>query len=115
MVIFSNCKINLGLQILNKRPDGFHNIETAFIPVPWNDVIEIEESNTLSLKIAGGQIKGRTEDNFCIKAYNILKKKYNLPPVKLCLLKNIPSGAGLGGGSSNAANTLKLLNNFFKL
>jgi 4-diphosphocytidyl-2-C-methyl-D-erythritol kinase len=115
MVIFSNCKINFGLHILNKRPDGFHNIETVFIPVPWNDVIEIERSPKLSLEVSGIQIEGNIEDNYCIKAYKILKEKFDLPPVKLCLLKNIPTGAGLGGGSANAAYTLKLLNKFFKL
>jgi 4-diphosphocytidyl-2-C-methyl-D-erythritol kinase len=115
MIAFSSCKINLGLHIINKREDGFHNIETIFYPFEWNDVIEILPSEKLEIEIIGRAIDGEIQNNFCIKAYYLLKKDFDLNPVKFIVLKNIPLGAGLGGGSSNAANTLKLLNQYFKL
>lgn len=120
MVVFPNCKINIGLQVLSKRRDGYHNINTIFYPVPFTDVLEIVPQRNMKSGIAkfsssGLLIPGRSENNLCIKAYNLLHQKHKLPSVKMHLHKIIPMGAGLGGGSSNAAFTLSLLNNLFSL
>lgn len=113
-------KINLGLNITAKRPDGYHNLETIFYPVPIEDALEIHVLNNstdkkFSLHQAGMEIIGNTEDNLVVKAYLLLDKEFNLPPVDIHLYKHIPSGAGLGGGSSDAAFMLKLLNERFEL
>jgi len=115
MIVFPNCKINLGLHILNKREDSFHNIETILYPVRWCDALEAIPSEEFSFRVEGGKIEGSPEDNLCVKAFRLLEKELGIPPVKMCLLKNIPTGAGLGGGSSDAAFTLKLLNDLFEL
>lgn len=115
MLSFPNCKINLGLRILDKRSDGFHNIESVFYPVNWCDALEVIESESFEFFSAGRKVEGKTEDNSCVKAYRLLKDKYKLPPVKIFLLKKIPTGAGLGGGSSDGAFMLKLLNEKFRL
>ncbi|MBU1013706.1 MAG: 4-(cytidine 5'-diphospho)-2-C-methyl-D-erythritol kinase [Bacteroidetes bacterium] len=117
MIAFPNAKINLGLNVLDKRADGFHNIDTVFFPVDLCDVLEIiktEDSKT-SFNSSGLRITGDQEANLCMKAYHLLKDKFSLPDVKIHLHKVIPMGAGLGGGSSDAAFTLKLLNNLFDL
>ena len=119
MVVFPNCKINLGLQILTKRNDGFHDIETVFYPIQLKDALEIIPSDSTEQVIfnsSGYPINGETKDNLCIRAYYLLKKDFpDLPSVKIHLHKNIPMGAGLGGGSADAAFTLQLLNNLFCL
>jgi len=118
MLVFPNCKINLGLHILDKREDGFHNLETVFYPVPVRDVIEIIPNTNKEVEFTGTglTIDGNAADNLCVKAYQILKKDFpGLPLVKLHLHKAIPMGAGLGGGSADGAFMLKLLNNKFKL
>lgn len=115
MVFFPHCKINLGLQIISKREDGYHSIETCFYPVPWRDALEIIKSDHFQFTQSGAIIPGREEDNLCIKAYQLLKKDFHLQPIKLHLHKVIPTGAGLGGGSSNAAFTLRALNSVFDL
>jgi len=117
MICFPNCKINLGLSITEKRTDGFHNIETVFYPVNVCDALEISvsKSNKTDFVIDGLDIKGSLNDNLCLKAYDILKKDFDLPELKLHLIKRIPLGAGLGGGSSNAAFTIKMLNDLFSL
>jgi len=119
MVVFPNCKINLGLHILHKREDGFHNIETVFYPVGLKDALEVIPSARTGAGIefsASGIAAGRTDDNLCIRAYHLLKKDFpQLPSVKTHLHKAIPVGAGLGGGSADAAFMLKLLNNKFNL
>jgi 4-diphosphocytidyl-2-C-methyl-D-erythritol kinase len=116
VITFPNSKINLGLNIVSKRGDGFHNLETAFLPIPFEDCLEIERTtNPSSLTVSGLVIEGAIEDNLCWKAYDILNKEFNLPGVDIKLHKQIPSGAGLGGGSSDAAFTLKILNEKFKL
>ncbi len=97
MVSFPPCKINLGLHILRKRLDGYHDLETCFYPVPWNDILEIIPSDSLTFTCSGTFIPGREEDNLCLKAYHILKTDYDIPPVKIHLHKVIPTGAGLGG------------------
>src|SRR6188768_490748 len=115
MVSFPPCKINLGLNILSKRPDGYHNLETCFYPVPWTDILEIIPAETLSFTSSGNAIPGNAEENLCLKAYTLLKKDFNLPTVTIHLHKIIPTGAGLGGGSSDSAHTLRLLNTIFQL
>src|ERR1051326_7482233 len=100
MITFPNCKINLGLRVLEKRADGFHNIETIFYPVQWCDVIEVLPSEKFSFESRGLKIEGNENENLCVKAFQIFQKEFKIPAVKMCLLKNIPAGAGLGGGSS---------------
>src|SRR5688572_27555999 len=116
MVAFPNCKINLGLNIISKRADGYHDLETVFYPVQINDVIEVIEKEGLGFSISGLEIDGDLQSNLCLKAYYLLKKDFpQLPAVQLHLHKAIPMGAGLGGGSADGAFTLKLLNKKFNL
>jgi len=115
MVIFPNAKINIGLNVIERRTDGYHNLETVFYPVKINDVLEIIPADELSFESSGLEIPGRLEDNLCIKAYHLLKKDHPISPVKIHLHKNIPIGAGLGGGSSDAAFFIKLMNQQFDL
>lgn len=120
MLVFPNCKINLGLHITGKRDDGFHNLETVFYPVPLKDALELipNTNNNPEVEFTGTglAVDGKTEDNLCIKAWHLLKKYFpQLPPVKIHLHKAIPMGAGLGGGSADASFMLKLLNERFHL
>jgi 4-diphosphocytidyl-2-C-methyl-D-erythritol kinase len=115
MVSFPPCKINLGLQVIEKRSDGYHNLETCFYPVPWTDILEIVPSQKLLFTATGDVIPGNPDDNLCIRAYRLLADQFKLPPVNIHLHKIIPTGAGLGGGSSDAAHTLRLLNKLFEL
>jgi len=115
LISFPNAKINLGLNVISKRPDGYHNIESCFYPVPWHDVLEIIPSNSLTFTSSGIAIPGSSEDNLCLKAYQLLNVDFKLAPVKIHLHKNIPIGAGLGGGSSDGAFVLKSLNSKFQL
>jgi 4-diphosphocytidyl-2-C-methyl-D-erythritol kinase len=115
MVSFPPCKINLGLQIINKRQDGYHELVTCFYPVPWTDILEVIKADRFAFTSSGNLIPGPTESNLCIKAYEILKKDFDLGPVRIHLHKIIPTGAGLGGGSADAAHTLRLLNDIFQL
>lgn len=116
MLGFSNIKINLGLSIISKRNDGYHNIESIFYPIKnYCDAIEILPSDRFKLHTRGGIIPGKKQDNIIFKAYKLLKEEYKIPPVEILLLKNIPSGSGLGGGSSNGTATLKMLDTYFEL
>ena len=120
MLNFPNCKINLGLNILRKREDGFHDIETIFYPVQLRDALEAVEHKgndpALEFSVTGLTVDGKEEDNLCIKAYQLLKKDFpQLPAIKMHLHKTIPMGAGLGGGSADAAFLLKLLDEKFNL
>lgn len=115
MILFPNAKINIGLSITDCRPDGYHNLETIFYPVNIKDALEVIEAGKLSFETSGLEIPGRIEDNLCIKVYHLLKKDFDLPPVKIYLHKNIPIGAGLGGGSSDASFFIKLINQKFAL
>jgi len=115
MLVFPNAKINIGLNIVEKRPDGFHNIESCFYPVGWSDALEITLADTLSFHSSGIEIPGNDLDNLCIKAYKILAEDYKLPAVTIHLLKAIPIGAGLGGGSADAAFMIYALNEQFNL
>lgn len=114
MVVFPNAKINIGLQVLKKRPDGYHDIETVFYPLAVYDVLEIIIAKEFRLFISGIPITGNAE-NLCEKVFQVLKFDYELPPVHIYLHKNIPIGAGLGGGSSDAAFLIKLISEYFNL
>lgn len=114
MLTFPNAKINLGLRVIEKRSDGFHNIETIFIPVPLCDMLEIIPTSSASrFSISGLTLDGNTKDNLCMKAFVLFQDEVGCPNVAMHLHKVIPSGAGLGGGSSDAAFTLKLLASMF--
>ena len=115
MVVFPNAKINIGLQITEKRADGFHNIESCFVPVGWSDVLEITEDESFGFVSSGLAIPGDPATNLCVRAYQILQKDFDLPPVRMHLHKVVPIGAGLGGGSADAAFALTLLNTKFDL
>ena len=119
MLTFPNAKINLGLNITEKRPDGYHNLETIFYPVPIEDALEInilnEGNGKFRLHQAGLEIEGEAESNLVVKAYKLLDDRFNLPPVDIHLFKHIPSGAGLGGGSADASCMLRLLRDMFSL
>jgi len=115
MIVFPNSKINIGLNIVSKRDDGFHNIETIFYPIDLSDILEIIPSKQFDFTNSGILIDSVSEKNLCVRAYNILKKDYDIEPVEILLHKIIPFGAGLGGGSSDAASVLLILNDLFKL
>jgi 4-diphosphocytidyl-2-C-methyl-D-erythritol kinase len=119
MVIFPNAKINLGLFVTEKRPDGFHNLETVFFPVNgFSDVLEVIDNKDSSediLSTSGIPTNASPGENLVMKALKLLREENFIPPLKIHLHKNIPSGAGLGGGSSDAAFMLRLLNEQFDL
>ena len=117
--IYPCAKINLGLNIVNKRPDGYHELETVFYPVAIHDKITIEESNDFDvpckLIIEGHTINGDIKDNLVLRAFHVVSENYHLPPVIITLHKHIPMQAGMGGGSSDAAYTIRLLNEMYRL
>lgn len=116
MLVFPNAKINLGLQITEKRKDGFHNLVTCMYPVPLTDALEIIQAKKTVFTSSGIAIPGNDKDNLILKAYQLLKKDFNdLPPIAIHLHKAIPIGAGLGGGSADAAFALKIMNKLFDL
>ena len=103
MILFPNAKINLGLNIVKKLENGYHNIESIIYPIKWCDILEIIPSEKFSFSSSGIIVPG--QNNLCIDAYNLLKNDFDIPPVKIHLHKLIPIGAGLGGGSSDATFT----------
>jgi len=115
MIAFPNAKINIGLNVTRKREDGYHDLETIFYPLLIRDAVEIIEADELQFSSTGIVIPGNADENICLKAYNLLKRDYDLPPLHIHLHKNIPIGAGLGGGSADAAFLIKLLNDKFNL
>ena len=119
MITYPNAKINLGLNIVEKRSDGYHNLETVFYPINLQDALEVnllEGEEEFSLKVSGVPIEGEPENNLVVKAYRLLKKDYpEMPAIDIHMYKHIPTGAGLGGGSADAAFMIKLLNEKFKL
>ncbi|MDA0193487.1 MAG: 4-(cytidine 5'-diphospho)-2-C-methyl-D-erythritol kinase [Bacteroidetes bacterium] len=115
MITFPNGKINLGLFVTGKRNDGYHDLISCFYPIAWCDALEIIESKSFKLSISGTDIPGDANNNLCKKAYDLLSGKFDIPPVHIHLHKVIPIGSGLGGGSSNGAFTLNMLNEFFQL
>ncbi|WP_295769080.1 4-(cytidine 5'-diphospho)-2-C-methyl-D-erythritol kinase [uncultured Mucilaginibacter sp.] len=116
MIIFPNAKINIGLNITERRADGYHNIESVFYPLMIKDALEIIESDNLQFQSSGIEIPGSVISNLCLKAYSLLKNDFpQLPNVNIHLHKNIPIGAGLGGGSADAAFFIMLINETFKI
>lgn len=121
MVVFPNAKINLGLRVKAKRQDGYHELDTVFMPVPLHDVLEVvrqqeDSQQEFTFTQTGLPIPGDLNSNLCFKAYSILKKEHpDLPSIKVHLHKIIPMGAGMGGGSSDGAFMLKMLNEKFNL
>jgi 4-diphosphocytidyl-2-C-methyl-D-erythritol kinase len=115
MIVFPNAKINIGLNILSRREDGFHNLETIFYPLAVRDALEVVEADQLKFTSSGLEIPGNPTDNLCLKAYDLLSKDYKLPPVHIHLHKHIPIGAGLGGGSADASFFIRLMNEKFEL
>jgi 4-diphosphocytidyl-2-C-methyl-D-erythritol kinase len=117
MLSFPNAKINIGLNIVSKRADGYHDIETIFYPIGLCDALETIENKGIetNIEISGLELNIDGMQNICIKAYELLRKEFKLPSLEINLIKKIPSGAGLGGGSSDAAFTLKQINESFKL
>lgn len=119
MIYFSNAKINIGLQVTGRRPDGYHNIETVFYPVDLSDILEItplhDKPGDYTFLNTGNKIDMEPSDNLCIRAWRELSKIRHLPGASIHLHKVIPSGAGLGGGSSNATYVLRALNELFEL
>ncbi len=109
-------KLNLGLNIVGRRADGYHDIKTVFYPIPLCDELEIEQADVDSFSLSGIPLVGNVESNLVLRAIGMLRDKgYNIPPLRVRLEKNIPSGAGLGGGSSDAAFTVRMLNEMFTL
>ena len=113
MLLYPNAKINLGLNVVRKRSDGYHDIETLFYPVPdLCDILELVHADSFRMQVYGAQIEG---ENLCEKAWRLLHERCGIPPVEIHLYKKIPMGAGLGGGSADAAFTLSGLNTLFCL
>ncbi len=122
MKIYPCAKVNLGLNIVERREDGYHNLETVFYPIPLYDTLEIEPIEVMTSQtpaceftMSGINIEGAPTDNLVMKAYRLLAEDYALPPIKIHLHKGIPSQAGMGGGSSDAAYMIRLLNDMFHL
>lgn len=115
MITYPIAKINLGLLVTGSRPDGFHDIETVFYPVPLQDALEVVPADDFKINITGIELNENMLTNLVVKAYELLKKDYSIPSVHIHLHKNIPVGAGLGGGSSDASNMLLILNEMFNL
>lgn len=117
MLVFPNAKINIGLYITAKRPDGYHDIATVMIPAEWRDILEIvpAKGTETTLTVTGRHVDCPPEKNLVMKAYRAMEEMYDLPAVDIYLHKVIPDGAGLGGGSADAAFTLRVLNDMFNL
>jgi 4-diphosphocytidyl-2-C-methyl-D-erythritol kinase len=115
MVIFPNAKLNIGLFVTEKRSDGFHNLESLFVPIPLSDILEIIPASEFNLTVSGLSFPGEMTDNIVFKAWKILNENHNCPAVHVYLRKIIPNGAGMGGGSSNGSFMLTALNDLFDL
>lgn len=131
MLVFPNVKINIGLFVTGKRPDGYHNIESVFYPLPWTESLEVitdtgktaDEYGALAFAEVGkvrffgyqNPIPGNADSNLCIKVFQLLEEWFNLPKTEIHLQKSLPIGAGMGGGSADAAFTLRALKAFYNL
>lgn len=118
LILFPNAKLNLGLHVVRRRPDGYHDLETAFVPIPWTDALEVlpAESAPTTLTLTGRPVPGDPGTNLCLKAYKLIQADFpDLPPAYLYLHKVVPIGAGLGGGSADATFALRGLNEVFGL
>lgn len=122
MITFPCCKINLGLNVVGVRDDGFHNIETVFYPVPLTDVLEIKKMDerfpcrgNIDIHVTGDFEAGSEDDNLVVKAYDLIARDFEIPRIHAHLYKRIPVQAGLGGGSADAAFMIRLLDERFRL
>lgn len=122
MITFPCAKINLGLNVVAKRQDGYHDLETVFYPIPVTDALEVHRMHqdfplkeNYDICITGAEVAGTPADNLVVKAYNLIAEHYDIPRVHIHLYKGIPMQAGLGGGSSDAAYMIRLLDEYFKL
>ncbi|TRX55966.1 4-(cytidine 5'-diphospho)-2-C-methyl-D-erythritol kinase [Fulvivirga sp. M361] len=115
MVVFPNTKINIGLNILSKREDGYHNLSSCFYPIPFCDILEVVKADEFNFKSTGIAIPGHESNNLCVKAFHMLQSDHDLGNVNIHLHKVVPIGAGLGGGSADATYTLTALNKLFGL
>ena len=115
MIFFPHAKINIGLNIVEKRSDGYHELETVMLPIGIYDILEVTPSTEMVFKSSGLAIDVKAESNLCIKAYNAIRDKYDIPNVRIHLRKQIPMGGGLGGGSSDATFVIRALNQLFNL
>ena len=115
MLAFANAKINIGLNVTEKLANGYHHIQTVFYPIKIHDVVEITDAAATICKVSGIEISGNPEENICYKAFRLLQRDYNFPEQQITLLKQIPVGAGLGGGSSDAAHLIKIIDKKFNL
>lgn len=117
MVTLPHAKINLGLSVIRKRQDGYHDIETILYPIGLTDILEVvlAGDNSAGFRTSGLKVQGNPEDNLCVRASHVMRSRYPVPPLSMHLHKKIPSGAGLGGGSSDAAFVIKMLNQVFEL
>ena len=119
MILYPNAKINIGLNILSKREDGFHELETLMYPIGLTDILTINRSEnkyqSINFTTTGITIDGKPEDNLIVKAYNLIAQNYKLPVLDIHLHKSIPFGAGLGGGSADCAFAIKSINEYCKL
>jgi 4-diphosphocytidyl-2-C-methyl-D-erythritol kinase len=114
MIVFPHAKINLGLHVKSRRPDGYHEIETVLYPIGWRDALEALPATLFSFQ-SSGQMNWNADDDLCVKAFRLIEQRDSASPVSIFRLKNIPVGAGLGGGSADAAFTLRLINNIQRL
>ena len=115
MITFAPAKVNLGLHVLSKRPDGYHEIETGIMEIPFYDILEITKSDTFEFIQSGINVDAVVEDNLCTRAFKLLQTHYDISNVRIHLRKQIPMGAGLGGGSSDAVAVLKSMIKLFEL
>lgn len=115
MILFPNAKINIGLSIIEKRSDGFHELESIMVPIPIYDILEITENPEFEFVQTGLTVEGNNEDNLCVKAFRLMEENFSIQPVRIHLRKQIPMGAGLGGGSADATFVVKGLNDLFQL
>lgn len=115
MIVFPSAKINLGLNVLFKRDDGYHEMESVLYPIPLYDVLELLPAKDFVFRSSGTPIDGPEASNLCVMAYQLMREKYSIDAVYMHLIKNTPMGAGIGGGSADAASVIKGLNDLFEL
>lgn len=115
VILYPPAKINIGLNIVGKRPDGYHELETIMVPVPIFDILEMIPGTSFEWRQSGILIDGKENDNLCIKAFRLMQSRYGIGNVYMHLRKQIPTGAGLGGGSADASFVIKGLNDLFQL
>ncbi|MBO4730695.1 MAG: 4-(cytidine 5'-diphospho)-2-C-methyl-D-erythritol kinase [Bacteroidaceae bacterium] len=119
MYSLPNAKINIGLRVVGQRPDGYHDLQTVFYPIPLTDSLEVKRANHLrqpyEFILSGLSIPDDGADNLVVRVFKSMHDEFDLPPTSIFLCKHIPAGAGLGGGSSDAAAMMMLLNDYYQL